>query len=352
MSKYLIVGSGYRSEFYARLSVKYPKLFQAMFLCRSQEKADALMSRTGVRAVTSKEEAVRFEPDFVVVVVDLAHIGDVAIEWAQMGYPVLAETPIGNSVEKLLKIWEMHEEGAKIVCCEQYHRYPVMAEGFRYINRGLIGTPISLYLSLAHKHHGMSLIRRLLMTYDETYTLHAVQLEKDVVSTDSRAGAVFDGSKENEQRDIVTIEFSSGKTAIYDFASLQYRSYIRTRHLILRGEKGEWNDRFISYVGEDNLPKRVYLMPEIPAAYSALDTQDLRDLRKSWSPELYLDQQQDEFAIASILMDMESYIRGGKEPYPLKEALDDAYFGILRIQAVENPWQEIKAEKMPWNTAD
>ena len=39
MLSYAIVGSGYRSEYYARIARTYPELFRAMYLCRSTEKA-------------------------------------------------------------------------------------------------------------------------------------------------------------------------------------------------------------------------------------------------------------------------------------------------------------------------
>ena len=39
MLSYAIVGSGYRSVYYARIARTYPVLFRAMYLCRSTEKA-------------------------------------------------------------------------------------------------------------------------------------------------------------------------------------------------------------------------------------------------------------------------------------------------------------------------
>lgn len=62
-----------------------------------------------------------------------------------------------------------------------------------------------------------------------------------------------------------------------------------------------------------------------------------------------MDNAQDEFAIASMLYDMPAYIAGGPEVYPLREALDDAYFRILMEEAVAEPWKEVRAQKMPWN---
>ena len=34
--------------------------------------------------------------------------------------------------------------------------------------------------------------------------------------------------------------------------------------------------------------------------------------------------------------------------HPLEEALDDAYFTLLLCQAIENPWQRVDAQTMPW----
>lgn len=137
--------------------------------------------------------------------------------------------------------------------------------------------------------------------------------------------------------------------AVYDFSGVQYRSFLRSRHLIVRGERGEWNDNLIYYLDEKNQPKREYLMPVIREKYAALDTQYLRDLRKTWKPELSLDTRQDEYAIATMLYDMREFLDGGDEIYPLREALDDAYFWLLMNKAVALPWTEIKAQDVPWH---
>lgn len=347
--KYLIVGSGYRSEYFARIAMKHRDLFRAMFLCRSEEKAAAVSARTGVPATTRPEEGLAFRPDFIVVAVDRAHTAAVAIEWIGRGYPVVTETPVGATREELDALWALScGQGAKIVCCEQYHRYPILANGLSEVQAGRIGRPVSAYLSLAHDYHGFSLIRRMLGVQGEDFTLRGARVSSQVAATDSRYGAILDGSLAKEERDIVHIAFSSGKTAVYDFSSIQYRTFIRARHLTVRGEKGEWSDRVIAYADADNAPKRLCLMPEIAPAYRCLDTQALRDGRKTWTGELFLDTEQDEFAIASILLDMEAYLSGGPSPYPLEEALDDALFWLKLNEAVKNPWATIDAGDAPW----
>ena len=103
--RYLIVGSGYRAEFYGRIAKTYPERFQAMYLCRSEEKAALMRRKTGADATTSGKTAERFCPDFVVIAVNKANIADVCGEWAERGYPVLSETPVGTSLAQLAYLW-------------------------------------------------------------------------------------------------------------------------------------------------------------------------------------------------------------------------------------------------------
>ena len=332
MLSYLIVGSGYRAEYFGRVARIWPEQFRALFLCRSREKAERVKRQTGVDAVLSVDEALAFQPDFVVVAVDRGHVADVAEEWVARGLPVMTETPVGDTEEKLERLIELHEGGAKITCCEQYHRYPILAAGLEAVRAGEIGTPRSMYISLAHDYHAASLIRRALGTGHESYSMRVERSRYEATATDSRYGAILDGSTAEEVRDCAFLRFESGKTAIYDFSPLQYRSYIRVRHITVRGERGEWSNTTLYGLDGRNRPVRRSLMPDIPERYGCLDTQYLRDLRKTWRPELFLDTQQDEYAIATLLLDMADYLQGGPAPYPLWEAVEDARFW-LRLEA-------------------
>ena len=339
MLSYVIVGSGYRAEYFGRVAQTWPELFRALFLCRSEEKAAKLKRNTGVDAVLTAEAAEAFRPDFIVVAVDRGHVADVAEEWLARGCPVVTETPVGDSEDKLERLRRLGEGGAKIVCCEQYHRQPLLAAGLEAVRQGLIGAPQTAYISLVHDYHAASLIRRALLVGKESYTLRGSRRVSPAVETDSRYGAILDGRVTDEVRDQALVTFESGKTAIYDFAPLHYRSYIRARHFTVRGDRGEWSDTTLYGLDERNRPWRQALMPEIPEKYRCLDTQYLRDLRKAWRPELFLDTLQDEYAIATILLDMGEYLSGGPSPYPLWEAIEDARFW-LRIQEAVEPREE------------
>ena len=334
MLSYVIVGSGYRAEYFGRIARTWPGLFRAIFLCRSAEKAEKMRRQTGCEAVLTPEEAMAFGPDFIVVAVDRGHVAEVTCDWARRGCAVLTETPVGDAWDKLEQLEALGAQGAKIVCCEQYHRYPVLAAGIEAVGAGAIGTPHSAYISLAHDYHAASLLRRALMTGTEAYRMTGLRQVSPAVQTDSRYGAILDGQVADEVRDCVLIEYASGKRAIYDFAPLQYRSYIRSRHITVRGDRGEWSDTTLYGLDGDNNPTRRALTPELPARYRCLDTQALRDVRKVWRPELFLDTVQDEYAIATMLLDTGEYLRGGECPYPLWEAIDDARFWLRLNEAV------------------
>ena len=102
-------------------------------------------------------------------------------------------------------------------------------------------------------------------------------------------------------------------------------------------------------VDESGKPVREMLAPVIPDRYRELDTASLRDARRIPRGDLSMDNLQDEFAIASMLFDMGEFLETGREVYPFREALEDAYFRILMEEAVAEPWKEVRAEKMPWS---
>lgn len=349
MISFLIVGSGYRSEYYGRIAFTYPDLFRALYLCRSEEKVQLIKHNTGIEATTDIDAAISFAPDFVVVAVDREHVADVAEEWALRGFAVLTETPVGASMEALERIWNLSvQNSAKIVCCEQYYRQPLLAKGISLVEEGLIGRPSSGYLSMVHDYHAASILRKMMLADGEDYVIRGERKVSDVAATDSRYEAFYDGRISQETRDIIHIDYASGKSAIYDFSSVEYRSYIRSRHLVVRGEMGEWNDRMIYYLDDNNNPQKLLLMPEIPEKYRILDTQAMRDSRRTWQPELQLDTLQDEFAIATMLLDMKEYVDGGKAPYSLKDALDDAVFWLMVQEAVKEPWTEVHVPDKAW----
>lgn len=348
---FVVVGSGFRAMFYGRIARTYPELFEMKYmLCRSQEKADRIRTQTGFSVTTSKEACEACRPDFVVVAVNKANIADVAEEWVLRGHTVLTETPAGASLEQLERIWELRERcGCRIQVAEQYFHYPSLSVGMKYIERGDIGEPFSLYISVAHDYHGASIMRKYLSVGQEAFAVAAKRFRFPLTETDSREGAVTDGRTTLRERDIALFEFASGKIGLYDFSGEQYHSFIRSRHIIVRGRDGELSDQVLYRLDDRHYPRTKILLPELEPRYRVLETKRIRDYVRMWKPELSLDEIEDEYAIACMLYDMGDYIASGKEIYPLRDALQDAYMWLVLQEAVQKPGKQMYAREMPWN---
>lgn len=363
----IIIGSGWRAMFYVRTAKKYPELFRLKYmLCRTEEKAERIRNEQQIPVTLSEEECEKANPDFVVVAVSKSAIFDVTKKWAIKGFPVLCETPAAMELWQLKELWNLRiSRGARIQVAEQYHRYPLLAAGLQYITKNAeennaaktemetahakLSEPYAVTLSAAHDYHGISLIRRLLHMGMEPVEMSGKKYLFPVMETDSRYGAVADGTVKNRERIRITMEFASGKAAFYDFSGVQYHSFIRTRHLNVQGENWEWNDTVLRYTDENNTPAKEKLKAFVSKEYEAIITEDIAEKSREWCPVLMLDEWQDEFAVASMMLDMKKYIEEGKEIYPLAESLEDVYLWILMQKAVQNPGETVKSEKMPWH---
>lgn len=348
---FIVIGSGWRAMFYVRIAKRFPEQFQLKYmLCRNREKAERISLEEGIKTTISAQECQAAKPDFVVVAVSKESIFEVAKEWALKGFAVLCETPAAMTIERLKELWELKEKhGAKIQVAEQYIRYPIIAAGLRAIRQGKLGKPYGVRLSAAHDYHGASLIRHMLGTETGPIRMWGKTYGVLVTQTDSRYGAVTDGSIKEWERTCITMEFEDGKMAYYDFSGVQYHSFIRSRHLNVQGRDGEWNDTIVRYVGNNHLPVEERLMPYLALEYEILETEQLRHIARNWNPVLQLDSSQDEYAIAAMMLDMRKYLESGKEVYPLAEALEDTYMWLLMKKAAENPKDVIQSEYMPWH---
>ena len=356
---FIIVGSGWRAMFYVRIAKRYLELFQLQYLlCRTEEKAECIRREQEIPVTTSTEVCRAANPDLVVVAVDKNTKFDVTKEWLEKGYAVLTETPAALTEDQLEELWRLHQNGARLQVAEQYIRYPLIAAGLQAIKQGYLGDPHAVELSLAHDYHGISLIRHMLdfgldaqtksITGLPLVKLWGKQYTFPVTETDSRYGPVTDGSIKERKRTRLTMEFAKGKTAFYDFDSVQYHSFIRARHINVQGPRGEWNDTFLRYVDTAGNAVRTQLKPWLDPAYTALATDELLKSSQIWKPEVHMEDWQDEYAIATLMLDMGKWLDTGQEAYPLAEALEDAYLWLLMEKAVENPGQTVTSQPHSW----
>lgn len=351
--KFIIVGSGWRAGFYIRIAKRWPRCFALLgVLCRSAEKAEKIQREHGVFATANAAELIEKRPDFVVVAVSKGSNAAVCEQWLQKGFAVLAETPAACSEAELEHLWALHKGGAKLQIAEQYFRYPLLAAGLHAIAQGTIGAPEAVTLNLAHDYHAASLLRRML-GHRPGDPLPAVRLtgaryQYPVEQTDSRAGPVTDGTVQTQTRDRVTFEFDNGKLAFYDFSGVAYHSFLRARHINVQGPKGEWNDTTLRWVDANHTPHVEHLCPWLDPVYTVLQDEGLRALCAEWRPAVHMENWQDEYAIATLLLDMGELIKTGRGGYPLAEALEDAYLWLLMQRACERPGQSIESKPHSW----
>lgn len=136
-----------------------------------------------------------------------------------------------------------------------------------------------------------------------------------VTNTKTRYETLTDGQVVDKEEKHLIMEYESGKIAFYDFMSDQYRSEIRNRYLNVRGTRGEIINDKLYYLNKSNIVCSKNIDYKNPYATFNLT--------------------QDEAAITDILFGMMNYINTGKEIYPMREALEDAYLSILMNQ-IEN----------------
>lgn len=351
--RFVVIGAGWRAMFYVRIARRYPQCFRLLYLlCRDAARA-AVLQAEGIPATVSAEACAAARPDFVVSAVDKTANAAVAREWLAKGFPVLAETPAAQTEEELEALWALHRAGARLCIAEQYTRYPLIAAGLRAVRQGLLGDPYTVTLSVAHDYHAVSLIRAMLAQDAAGRALPAVRMTAHrytfpVEETDSRAGPITDGRIRPRERTRVTMEFAGGKYAFYDFDGVLYHSRIRARHINVQGAKGEWNDTTLRYVDAEHRPHQEPLRAWLDPAYAVLDTDELRALCRTWQPAVHMEQIQDEYAIAALMLDMRSVIEGGQGGCALAHALEDAYLWQLMRTAAEHPGQTVGSRPHGW----
>lgn len=321
-ARFAIVGSGWRAAFYVRIAKAFPEQFELLYmLCRTSEKAERLAKELDIPTTTKIQDCIDAKPDFVVVAVTKSSMTDVALEWVERGFFVLAETPAALNLETIEKLKSLGEKGNRLVIAEQFHLYPEYSAILSLLKKDLIGEPTTLNISLAHEYHAASLIRMILrIPIDMKFSVHAKTYEFPTTETLTRYERFTDGRIANKKRTAATFEFENGKVAFYDFDSEQYRSPIRKNTLKIQGVRGEIIDRKVYYLDEKNEAQEMDI---------AFETTELT--QKAAAKKL----SQDETAIATLMQKMSAYTQGTvANPYPLEEAIQDSYMAIQMLQSV------------------
>lgn len=321
MIKFIILGGGWRSEFYLRIAKALPERFSvAGVFVRKDEKREYIEKKYGVKGFSSLEDILKEDFDFIVNCVSYAYVSDLSIELADRGYFVLSETPA-------LREPTGNHAYEKIQVAEQYHQKGTYQAIKKLIDDGVIGEVNYINISIGHDYHAMSMMRFFLDEYAKPEKKCQIKINDPVIVSHGRGGEMDKKDVKNTNQDIIVFDFN-GKCAIYDYNSEQYFSPIRRDRLVIRGTKGEFSDnkvRFFNSEGKltegEMVLKTAGLLEGFYNDKIVLFDKVLYDF-----PFKEARLSEEECAIAMCVEKMKNYIDTGEEFYSYQKAYEDFSF--------------------------
>lgn len=154
---------------------------------------------------------------------------------------------------------------------------------------------------------------------------------------------------------LATLDFGQGKQGIYNFEGDQHRSFIRSQHIQIKGDRGELNDHDLRYLKAFQTPILSHIKRINKGEYENMEGLGLKGmlLEGDWLyhnpfPEVALSD--DEIALATCLEKMAAYCQGGNDFYTFPQAAQDFYLTLLIEEAVASG-QTVSALAQPWTAA-
>lgn len=348
-----IIGSGWRSEFYMRAAKLMPDKFEICgVVTTNRERADKIRESFGLRIFKTADEMLKnTNPEFVVVSVAKAAAADVSLSLLNKSVPVLAETPAADSIEKLLSFNREIPGDSKYQVAEQYFLQPMHSAMLSFIKSGKIGEVHQARISFTNTYHAISLMRKFLGLGFENTAISAKRFKVPGLPGFSRKGNP--ASEEILMRDqtIAVFDFD-GRTGVYDFEADQHRSWIRSQQILIKGTRGEINNTSIQYLKDYLTPVQSDFKRVNMGENENLEGYGLKGIiaDSEWhyiNPFLNNRLTDDEIAVASCIVKMSEYVKGGASFYSAADASQDMYFAELIEKAVSTG-MTIKSETQPW----
>jgi predicted dehydrogenase len=343
VTRFAIVGAGFRAEAFLRVAAAVPERFEAVaVVARRPERARELEERWGAASVGRLDELPGPESlDFVVNAAGASSAVEIITTLSRAGHAVLTETPAAPDRHGLGLLHELVQHGARIQVAEQYHLEPLVSAQLKIAHSGVLGELSEAFVSLAHDYHGFSVLRRALGAGFRNATVTARRFEERLQLGPSRYADPDEARLTAGIRTTAWLDFEGGLHGTYDFDDQQYRSFIRTPTLTIRGSRGELRDDLVRYIDAGNQP--VVSRIERLAAGGAGNHEGLFarayvfEGERVWANGFLRARLADEeLAIAAALDGMARYVAGGPELYSVAEAAQDVYLQFVLEQALRS----------------
>ncbi len=349
----VMVGCGWRSKFYLRaIDNLKDHLEIAGILMRTKERAEEVHRETGIFATADLEEALSLHPDFILLCVSKAHTKEWLLHFIKRQIPVLCETPPALDVDDLNELWKENTYyKGQVQVAEQYFLQPYYSAVQNIIDNGILGEVSNINMSAIHGYHAVSIFRKFLGLDCENCVIRGRRFQFPVTKTRNRMGWHETGEIIYPQRNRVELVFENGKTAFYDFDKEQYFSPIRSRNWNIQGVRGEIKNMSVCYMDENNRPITEAMHREDDGIYNIDGWSHMyisfggKRIYENPFPGIRVND--DELAVADMLMRMKRYVETGEEFYSLRSGLQDAYLDICMERALTEG-VEVVTEKQSW----
>lgn len=352
-TRFLMIGCGWRSQFYLRAARTLPEELEvSAILMHSKERAQQIQQETGIFATENLDEALGTNPDFALICVPGQIMKDWIVAMMERQIPVLCETPPGRSLEELNELWECKERlHGRVQVAEQYFLQPYYSAVQNIVKSGVLGEVSNMSMSALHGYHATSIFRKILGIGFENCKISGRTFHFPVTKTRDRAGWHQTGEILQPSRDRVDFVFENGKVGFFDFSGEQYFSPLRNRTWNIQGSRGEIRDTQVCYLDSENRPVTEQIRREDDGIYNIDGWSHIcltfRGERIYENPFPGARLNDDEIAVTDMLMHMKRYVETGEAFYPLTEALQDTYLDICMQEALKTG-REIETQAQIW----
>ncbi|MET7949315.1 Gfo/Idh/MocA family oxidoreductase [Micromonospora sp. NPDC005324] len=340
-TRFGIVGSGWRGEFFLRLARLLPERFRVTgVVTRTESRGTAVTAEWGVPTYRTTAELLAHErPDFVLVSVPWPATPEVTRELVAAGVPVLAETPPAPDLAGLRSLWTDVGGSGLVQVAEQYLLMPGHAARLALVRAGVLGEPTSVQISSTHLYHAVSLIRGLLGVGHESAEVSARAFVAPLANPLSPAGWSGDDTPQQLTTTLASIDFG-GRMGLYDFTDNQWWNPLRTRRLVVRGSRGELVDDRVVRLVDPTTPVESSLVRRQTGLDLNLEGLDLKHISFDGdvvyrNPFVGSGMSDDDIAVADIVARAGAWAREeGPAPYPLAEACQDHLVSLAIEESV------------------
>ncbi|MBM0278035.1 Gfo/Idh/MocA family protein [Micromonospora tarensis] len=340
-TRFGLIGSGWRGEFFLRLARLLPERFRVTgVVTRTEARGAEVSAEWGVPAFrTAAELLARERPDFVIVSVPWPVTPEATRELVAAGVPVLAETPPAPDLAGLRALWSDVGDSGLVQVAEQYLLMPGHAARLALVRAGVLGEPTSVQVSSTHLYHAVSLIRGLLGVGYDAAEVNARAFVAPLANPLTPAGWSGDDTPQQMSTTLATIDFG-GRMGLYDFTDNQWWNPLRSRRLVIRGSLGELVDDRIVRLVDPSTPVESALTRRQTGLDLNLEGLDLKHISFDGeivyrNPFVGSGMSDDDIAVADILARAGAWAREeGPAPYPLAEACQDHLISVAIEESV------------------